>query len=67
MGFEAHTAVKMSMLVFCVVTPCRVGCRWRQHVLLKRWYLRTSQHGVTTLKTDIDTFNKCFYYYLLPF
>jgi hypothetical protein len=30
MRFEVHTAVKMSMLVFWVVTPCELVCRYRR-------------------------------------
>jgi hypothetical protein len=49
------TAVRMSVLVFWVVTPCGLLCRyqrlgWRQYVSPKHWYL---PHGIITQKTDI--------------
>jgi hypothetical protein len=53
MRLEILRAVKMSMLVFLVVTP---SLRGRQHVPPKRWYLPTSPHGVRTQKIDIDNF-----------
>jgi hypothetical protein len=41
-----------NVFVFWVINPWR----WKQYVSPKRWYLPTSPHGVTTLKTNIDTF-----------
>jgi hypothetical protein len=66
-NFEVLTAVKMSMMVFWIVTPCGlVGSlysnvseehtpwRWRRYVSPKRWYPPTSLHGVTIQDTDIE-------------
>jgi hypothetical protein len=50
---KGHT-LRVSMLVFCVVTPLR----WRQYVPPKHWYLPTSPHGVTNHKTSIDIFTE---------
>jgi hypothetical protein len=61
--FEVLTAAKMAMLWVVtpcrLVTRCqrfeetyflhfRAEGRWRGYVYLKRWYLPTSLHGVTT-------------------
>jgi hypothetical protein len=45
--FKVLTSVKMSMVVFWVVTPRR----WRQYVPLKRRCPPPSPNGVTTHKT----------------
>jgi hypothetical protein len=68
--FQVHMAVKMSMLVFWVVTPCGLvgryqrfggtyrlhlqGWRRRQYDPPKGWYAPMSPHGVTTQKTNIE-------------
>jgi hypothetical protein len=57
----------LSMLFFWIITSCGLvgryqrfggtyclylqGWRWKQYVPPKRWYLPTSQHGVTSQKT----------------
>jgi hypothetical protein len=63
---EVHTVVKMSMLVFWVMTPCRlVGghqhfgetyCLHLQgwNVSPKHWYLPMSPHSITTQNNNID-------------
>jgi hypothetical protein len=51
MRFEVLTVVKMSMLVFWVVT--QYALKKEVYVPPKCWYLPTSPHGVTTEKTNI--------------
>jgi hypothetical protein len=56
--FEVFTAVKMSMLFLWVVTSCRYQRFEETYCLhlqgLKRWYLPTSLHGVTTQKIHLN-------------
>jgi hypothetical protein len=54
------------MLVFWVVTPCRLEGRYQHfggmyclHLQGRRWYLPTSTHGVTTQKTNIGILPTC--------
>jgi hypothetical protein len=69
MKFEVLPAVKMSMLVFWVVTPCGLavryqrlrgtyclhlqGWKWRKYVAPKRCYPPLSPQGVTTQKINM--------------
>jgi len=64
MRSKVLTAMKMSVLIFWVVTPYGFvgkyqlyegtycfhlhGWRWKQYVSPSGWYLSTSPHGVTT-------------------
>jgi hypothetical protein len=43
MRYEVLTVVKMMMMFFWVMSPCRL------YVSLKWWYLRTSLHGAVVL------------------
>jgi hypothetical protein len=66
MRCDVLTAVNMSMLVFWVVTPCRLLGRYQRfgkHTVPifrvkvpKRWYLPTSPRDVTIQKTNIDIY-----------
>jgi hypothetical protein len=47
---EVLTAVKMSMFVSSVVTPCSLVGRYKRFDPTKRWCLPTN-HGVTTVDT----------------
>jgi hypothetical protein len=59
MRFEVLTAVKMSMLLFWIVTPCGLVGRYQGFggtycFHLQGWYLPAGPHGISTQKTKID-------------
>jgi hypothetical protein len=61
-SFEAFTGVMFQVEIFLLVMACSVVVgyhrfrgspwRWRQHGPPNLWYLTTTLHGVTTLKTS---------------
>lgn len=56
---EVLMAVKLSMFVFWIVTPCGIAGRFHpfggtQRLHLQSWYLLTSPRSITTQKTNID-------------
>jgi hypothetical protein len=59
MRFEVLTEVRMTMLFFWVVTPCRLVGRCQRYGETScpqlRWYLPTRLHGVTNQKKNIVT------------
>lgn len=54
MRFEVLTAVKMSILVFLVVTPCGLLYLKIEVVCSSKTLLPTSPHDITTQNIDID-------------
>jgi hypothetical protein len=53
--FEVLTAVRMTMLLFWVLTPCRLGAEDGDSTFFRNVgiYLPTSLHGVKTQKSNI--------------